>query len=218
MQAHCMHGACNKTQQAACMTDLSIAEYAARLGISADTVRRRIRAGQIPARSDARGRYVVTIPDEEAGDLHTAPMQSEDSAALRRELVHAREIVALERQHGEDLQHRLDQAERDRAELLQLVNQAQQLAAAHLLPAPSEEPAVMAERSAPALGSWWREFREGKRSLGASLMLTGIVASAAGVILHFALRANVVETAVHLGYIIGLVGLLSLLIGLVLVF
>jgi hypothetical protein len=79
---------------------------------------------------------------------------------------------------------------------------------------------------APTSGSWevgpwrrrWASAREGKKGLGASLTLTGFVAIVAGILLHIGLRAHAVDSTVHLGYTIGLVGLFSLLIGLVLVF
>ncbi len=41
---------------------------------------------------------------------------------------------------------------------------------------------------------------------------------AAGVMLHLGLRTHAVDSEVHLGYILGLVGLLLLLIGLVIVY
>jgi hypothetical protein len=91
----------------------------------------------------------------------------------------------------------------------------QQIAGARLLPPvagrSSESPETLALNR-------WREFREGKRGLGASLTLTGVVALIAGVFLHFALQHQVIGSAAHLGYVIGLVGLLTFLIGLVLVF
>jgi len=199
------------------MVELSIAEYAVRLGVSADTVRRRIRAGQIPARTDARGRYVVIIPSEAAEVLHAVPTQDAQDEADATELVQTlREQVSDLQQQLGIANRRLDDAERERTELHQLVSQAQQLAGARMLPAPTEiRSAGSPETRAP---SWWREFREGKRGLGASLTLTGVVALIAGVFLHFALQHQVIGSAAHLGYVVGLVGLLTFLIGLVLVF
>jgi hypothetical protein len=66
--------------------------------------------------------------------------------------------------------------------------------------------------------SWWREFRERNRGLGASLTLTGILAVASGIALHFALQNSWIDSTIHLGYFFGVVGLILLLIGLVLVF
>jgi hypothetical protein len=69
------------------MAELSIAEYATRLGLSADTVRRRIRAGQILHRADERGRYVVIVSDDDPMRLHVSPRQDADARVLEREMV-----------------------------------------------------------------------------------------------------------------------------------
>jgi len=66
--------------------------------------------------------------------------------------------------------------------------------------------------------TWWRQFREERKGLGASLTLTGVMSVIIGVILHFALRHNIIETTLHLGYFFGIVGLFLFLIGLLIVF
>ena len=45
------------------MAELGMVEAAAALGVSVDTIRRRIKAGALGARHDERGRLLVTIPD-----------------------------------------------------------------------------------------------------------------------------------------------------------
>jgi hypothetical protein len=66
---------------------------------------------------------------------------------------------------------------------------------------------------------WIQSVSRGdKRDLGASLVLTGVVAIGAGLMLHLALRTHAIDSAVHLGYLVGLVGLLLLLIGLLVVY
>jgi hypothetical protein len=70
-----------------CMAELSIAEYATRLGLSADTVRGRIRAGQILHRADERGRYVVIVSDDDPMQLHVSLRQDADARVLEREMV-----------------------------------------------------------------------------------------------------------------------------------
>lgn len=101
----------------------------------------------------------------------------------------AAELVQALRAEVEDLQRRLGTAERERDELRQLVL---------------------------SVDRW--EKGDSRRDLGAGLVVTGFAAGFAGVVLHFALRARVIETDVHLGYIIGLAGLLAFIVGLGLAF
>jgi hypothetical protein len=64
---------------------------------------------------------------------------------------------------------------------------------------------------------WLQEIRA-KKGLGLSLTLTGMTSVIIGVILHFALQHNLIETTFRLGYFFGVVGLLLFLIGLLIVF
>jgi hypothetical protein len=132
--------------QEPCMTELSIAEYAARLGLSADTVRRRIRADQIPHRADGRGRYVVIMPDEDPMQMHAMPRQDADAHVLEREVLHATALAAAERRHGDELaatvallREQLEARAKAEEELrVLLLRQTEQLT--RLLPAPQAEP------------------------------------------------------------------------------
>ena len=67
------------------MAELTIPEAAVALGLSTDTVRRRIRAGALASRTDARGRYLVDLPEA------TAPRPPAEQDAARRELVAVRQ-------------------------------------------------------------------------------------------------------------------------------
>ncbi|HLZ72494.1 MAG TPA: hypothetical protein VKV26_21520 [Dehalococcoidia bacterium] len=78
-----------------------------------------------------------------------------------------------------------------------------------------EKRSATAQRIPP---SAWQRWREARAGLGASLTITGVVAGLAGLLLHVALRNQVIDTSVHLGYIIGLSGLLLLLAGLFIIF
>ncbi len=67
-------------------------------------------------------------------------------------------------------------------------------------------------------GSWWSEFREERKGLGGALTITGVASGIIGVLLHFALTNNFIETNLHLGFLFGIVGLLLFLPGLLIVF
>jgi hypothetical protein len=105
---------------------IEIADAARRLGISVDAVRKRLDRGTLQG-VKVDGRWRVFLPDEAPA---RADLRSEESA----------ELVQALRAQVADLQRRLDDAERERAEMRQLVSQAQQLAGARLLPAAREEP------------------------------------------------------------------------------
>lgn len=127
----------------------------------------------------------------------------------------------------------IERAELERADLHRQLGGAQQqlgellrvLAAASAERVPRAD--GRAERPTAALGtaerstattSTWQRWRAQRSGLGASLTVTGLAAGLAGVLLHLALRTQVIDTAVHLGYLIGLTGVLLFLIGLFIVF
>jgi len=70
---------------------------------------------------------------------------------------------------------------------------------------------------AQSLAYWWYEVRE-KKGLGLSLTVTGVASVIIGTIVHFALRQNVIDTTLHLGYFFGVVGIFLFLIGLLILF
>jgi excisionase family DNA binding protein len=128
--------------------EMTVAEAAVSLGCSPDTVRRRIRAGQMQARTDEHGRYLVQMPDPEP--VPEAPARQDDEAErLRVELAHTRELLGelRARTDGQEreiarMAGQLDAAETERSELRRLLGNAQmQLGEAQqqitrLLPAP----------------------------------------------------------------------------------
>jgi hypothetical protein len=65
--------------------------------------------------------------------------------------------------------------------------------------------------------TWWQEVRD-RKALGASLTLTGVASVVVGTVVHFALRNDIIDTTLHLGYFFGVVGLLLFLIGLLIVY
>lgn len=73
------------------MARASIPEAAARLGVSVDTVRRRVRSGRLPATRDARGRYVVELPD--GSPAPPPPAHAGDVDALLAEVRRQREVL-----------------------------------------------------------------------------------------------------------------------------
>ena len=132
------------------MPELSITEAAAQLGVSSDTVRRRIRRGQLHARLDARGHYRIELEAVE-----TAPAGGQDTALLRLEL----ELLRHQRDGlEEDLQQARRAQERDaeeRAELRRLLSQA-----LRMLPAGPETPEER-PTAAPKRRRWWPWGRRG---------------------------------------------------------
>lgn len=155
------------------MPELPIAEAAAQLRISRDTLRRRAQQGAIAGRRDARGRWWITLPDA-AQPAHDAQHSAAD--AQQELLAEVRSERDLLRAEVARLNGRLDDAQRERGELRILLSNAQQQLAAVLaqpaqLPAPepasrTEDPATppvpveMADHiPAPVRRAWWRFWR-----------------------------------------------------------
>jgi hypothetical protein len=112
----------------------------------------------------------------------------------------ATEQVARLAEEVQRLRERLDRVESAQEQLRRLVDRDHQPFNGQ--PAPSA----------------WQRWRDERRGLGASLVITGIVVGIAGVLLHLALRTQTIDTTVHLGYLIGLTGVLLFLVGLFIVF
>lgn len=101
---------------------LGIADAAVRLGVSADTIRRRIKRGQLSASRDNTGKLWLTLTDDlakAAAPLPTqpaayAPMQMEQSA-----------LIAELHEHVASLRSELDHAHADRDRLLTMLEHAQ---------------------------------------------------------------------------------------------
>jgi hypothetical protein len=129
---------------------LAMNEAATALGIHPDTLRRRIKRGQIAAERDAEGRYVIDVPDADAdvGSAEAAPRQAPDRAEalprhLQMQLDGLKEEVAW-------LRARLEAAEAERGELRRMLNLEQQTVAAAQQAALLAAPAPLMPREAPA--------------------------------------------------------------------
>ncbi len=112
------------------MSEMTIVDAAAALGVSPGTLRRRARRGELPARKDPRGRYLVEVDaDSSAASPQSSngaatAVQAAELARLSQEL----DRVAREVAHRDELlnesRRRAERAERESDRL------AQQLAAA----------------------------------------------------------------------------------------
>lgn len=115
---------------------LGIMEAAVRLGVSTDTIRRRVRKGELPAIRDNHGQWRLDLPDDAAPGV---PMQHSGSSPVPATLppvhvamqdAYAAMVGALRLQVA-DLQARLDQAEAREAEVRSLAErQRRELTAA----------------------------------------------------------------------------------------
>ena len=129
------------------MEELTVTQAAARLGVSRDTVLRRIKRGQLQFRQDVNGRYLVEIPgNAPAGASDATGAISGD--ALRREL--------------DWFRAQLEEAATERAELRRLLAQAHENLQ-RALPAPGDlqqnappsEPAPSGKRARIENLAWW---------------------------------------------------------------
>src|SRR5437868_6866165 len=101
---------------------LPMNDAAAALGIHPDTLRRRIKRGQIAAERDAEGRYVIDVPDADAtaNTADAAPTQAPSgTGALPR---HVQMLLDGLREEVTWLRSRLEAAETERAELRRMLN------------------------------------------------------------------------------------------------
>lgn len=102
------------------MPSLPLAEAAALLGVSVDTVRRRIRRGELEAAKDERGRYVVEVADTPAPSLDTPAGDLPEVAVLRERVARLEAELEARRREAEA-------AEVAQREMRALVSQAQSL-------------------------------------------------------------------------------------------
>jgi excisionase family DNA binding protein len=99
---------------------LPLAEAAAHLGVSVDTLRRRIRRGELEAAKDERGRYVVEVADTPAPSLDTPAGDLAEVAVLRERVARLEAELEARRREAEA-------AEVAQCEMRALVSQAQSL-------------------------------------------------------------------------------------------
>ena len=150
------------------MAELTISEAAVALGVSVDTIRRKIKRGELRARQDNKGRYLVAVeapPRGAAPAVAGAPGNAAETARLRLDLEHAEAMVAELRHQREVLEGELQGARQamqdaatERSELRRLLGNAQMQLRA-LLPGPAEgeaqKPGFVAERRPKR---WWWPF------------------------------------------------------------
>ncbi len=161
------------------MPEVSIAEAATLLGTSTDTVRRRIKRGELNARRVGAGRLLVTVPDgcedvpPASPSLSLLGNGSRELVSLQAELEKAQALLEETCRHRDDLslvvaqlnQH-LEAAQVERAELRRLLAGAQnQLSTLLALPSSAGHlPTGAEQRPKPsaqqALGKrWWQFWR-----------------------------------------------------------
>ena len=150
------------------MAELTISEAAVALGVSVDTIRRKIKRGELRARQDNKGRYLVAVEAPARGAAPAvagAPGNAAETARLRLDLEHAEAMVAELRHQREVLEGELQGARQamqdaatERSELRRLLGNAQMQLRA-LLPGPAEgeaqKPGLVAERRPKR---WWWPF------------------------------------------------------------
>jgi hypothetical protein len=132
------------------MPDLTIPEAAAALGVHLETMRRRIRRGELLARRNGSGRYVVSLPDEDTTPAYAAPVQADDSVRTQ-ETTDTTPLVAELRSRIEGLetdkrhlQEALERSQQGEAELRRLLAAEQQ----KQLPTPMDVTAMPAAEAA----------------------------------------------------------------------
>jgi excisionase family DNA binding protein len=111
--------------------DLSVSEAAAALGVSVETIRRRIRSGALQAKRDGGGKYRVALSlSDDATRLAavtSAAETNDEIVRLKAELAETRAQLEAGRRHNETLMSELNAAMRavgeSQTELLQLWRQ-----------------------------------------------------------------------------------------------
>jgi excisionase family DNA binding protein len=100
--------------QGAPMPELTVPEAAAALGVHHETIRRRIRRGELTARKDERGRVLVDVPRTHAGATHTPTHTQAEAvtiAGLLTALAESQAALKREQENSAQLLERLKAAE-----------------------------------------------------------------------------------------------------------
>jgi excisionase family DNA binding protein len=130
------------------MTEMTIREAADALGVSMDTIRRRVRRGEFASRRDARGWVLVELPDTLGSTSAMHAPAAIGSVPTAGEGMPLPEVLARLEEENRWLRGQLDEAARERAELRQLLAGAMRTPE---LPAPVQTPtpdtAVAAQRA-----------------------------------------------------------------------
>ncbi len=166
------------------MAAMTIAEAAATLGVSPETIRRRARRGELPSRRDGRGRYLVDVelglPPLSALASNDATLHAVELLRLRQELDqamlelgHRDELIEEARRRAARAESESDRLQQQLAAAtvreLQLLVQVElhalvgspEVQAAQLESAPAGS--VLARPAARRRKRWWRV---GRRSPG----------------------------------------------------
>ena len=110
------------------MAEITITEAASTLGVSPETIRRRVRRGELPSRKDERGRYLLDVelglPPLSAIASNDATLHAAGLLRLRQELDQAVREIGHRDELLEEARKRTERAERESDRL------QQQLAAA----------------------------------------------------------------------------------------
>jgi hypothetical protein len=131
------------------LVELTIAEAGAALGLSVDTVRRRLRSGQLKSRTDPRGRVLVQLETPLPGVAAQTGLGAR-SAELEAEIGRLREQLEAALAERDWLRARVETAEQEREQLRTLLANAQQQLS-QLVSAPADP-----SESAPRQGRrWW---------------------------------------------------------------
>jgi excisionase family DNA binding protein len=101
---------------------VGVADAAMRLGVSADTIRRRIKRGQLSASRDNTGKLWLVLTDDPAKASAPLPMQPAAYAPTHME---QSGLVAELREHVASLRSELDHAHAERDRLLTMLEHAQ---------------------------------------------------------------------------------------------
>jgi hypothetical protein len=140
------------------MADCTLAEAATTLGVSVETIRRRVKRGQLASHHDAAGHLWIHLPDpaRQPSVNGQAPASQGASHRLPDDSQPSRELVDTLQATVAEQRVELEARRREVQELHVLLQRAQMLA----LPAPSSaETLESLERSRPwwtALLWWWR--------------------------------------------------------------
>jgi len=100
--------------QDAPMAELTVPEAAAALGVHHETIRRRIRRGELAARKDERGRVLVDVPRTHADATHTplhTQAEADTIAGLLAALAESQAALRREQENSAQLLERLKAAE-----------------------------------------------------------------------------------------------------------
>lgn len=96
------------------MPEMTVPEAAAALGVHHETIRRRIRRGELAARKDERGHMLVDVPRTHADAVHTPPhtqAEADTIAGLLAALAESQAALKREQENSVQLLERLKAAE-----------------------------------------------------------------------------------------------------------